>query len=225
MAVASHLGIRLDEYDERIRTFIPGYEAMLDAAAEAAATAPVETPHIVDLGTGTGALTRRVLLRVPSARMTGIDADADILSLAAERLKDLPAVPSFVTGDFTNVPLPACDGLVASLALHHIRTADAKRLFYRRCHAALPRGGVLVSADCCPATDPRLEADQFGVWRRHLRQTYSETETDGYFAAWADEDVYFALADELSMLGEAGFATEVVWRAGPMAVILGRADG
>jgi trans-aconitate methyltransferase len=224
MAVASHLGIRLDEYDERIRTFIPGYEAMLDAAAEAVATTPGKTPHVVDLGTGTGALTRRVLRRLPAARITGIDADPDILSLAAERLKDVSAAPTFVTGDFTSVPLPDCDGLVASLALHHIRTADAKRAFYRRCRAALSRGGVLVSADCCPASDPQLEADQFAAWRAHLRQTYSETETAGYFAAWADEDVYFPLADELAMLGEAGFATDVVWRAGPMAVIVGRAD-
>ena len=222
MAVASHLGIRLDEYDERIRTFIPGYEAMLDAAAEAVATTPSTTPHVVDLGTGTGALTRRVLSRLPSARITGIDADPEILALAAERLKDLPA-PTFVTGDFTSVPLPDCDGLVASLALHHIRTAEAKRAFYRRCRAALSRGGVLVSADCCPASDRRLETDQFAAWRAHLRQTYSDAETTGYFAAWADEDVYFPLADELSMLAEAGFATEVVWRAGPMAVIVGRA--
>ena len=34
MGVASHLGIQLTEYDRRIRTFIPDYEEMLDAAAK-----------------------------------------------------------------------------------------------------------------------------------------------------------------------------------------------
>ena len=33
MSVASHLHIRLDEYDARIRTFIPRYDEMIEAAA------------------------------------------------------------------------------------------------------------------------------------------------------------------------------------------------
>jgi len=37
MSVASQLRIRLDEYDARIRTSIPGYEQMLDAGAGALA--------------------------------------------------------------------------------------------------------------------------------------------------------------------------------------------
>ena len=56
MGVASHLHIRLEEYDSRIRTFIPGYEDMIAAAAQALAALDVPAPHVVDLGTGTGAL-------------------------------------------------------------------------------------------------------------------------------------------------------------------------
>jgi tRNA (cmo5U34)-methyltransferase len=222
MSVASHLHIRLEEYDERIRTFIPGYTAMLDAAVNAVAAVAGPSPHIVDLGTGTGALARRCLVAVPAARLTAIDADADIIALAAERLRDLPNPPAFLHGNFSTLALPACDVIVASLALHHIRTADDKRAFYGRCHAAIGPGGVLVSADCCPAADPPLRAAQFEAWRAHLRRTYSDGDTDGYFAAWADEDVYFALDDELAMLHAAGFSTEVVWRDGPMAVIAAR---
>ena len=53
--VAEHLGIELSEYDERMGTFIPHYEEMLDAAAAAV------SPHarrIVELGVGTRALPR-----------------------------------------------------------------------------------------------------------------------------------------------------------------------
>ena len=39
MGVATHLGIQLADYDETIRTFIPGYEEMLDAAAATVAPA------------------------------------------------------------------------------------------------------------------------------------------------------------------------------------------
>lgn len=222
MTVASHLQIRLEEYDERILTFIPGYTAMLDAAVAAVAASAGESPHIVDLGTGTGALARRCLAVRPAARLTAIDADQDILALAAARLRDLRTQPTFLHGDFTTMALPPSDALVASLALHHIRTADEKRAFFARCRAALGPGGILVSADCCPASDPSLRAQQFEAWRAHLRSSYSDSETDGFFAAWADEDFYFPLADEVAMLQDAGFATDIAWRLGPMAVVAGK---
>jgi SAM-dependent methyltransferase len=224
MSVASHLHIRLDEYDSRIRTFIPGYDDMLDAAAAALGVLDHAAPHLVDLGTGTGALASACLRVRPGARVTAIDADPEILELARQRLAGLETVPTFVTSRFDDLDLPLCDAVVASLSLHHIRTADAKLAFYRRCRAALRDGGVLVSADCCPAADPLVASMQHAVWRNHLRLSYTGAETESFFAAWAEEDLYFSLDEELTMVRNAGFAGEVVWRAGPMAVILGRAQ-
>src|SRR5712691_1270234 len=99
MGVAAHLGIDLAEYDERIRTFIPNYEEMLDVAASAV---PRSARTIVDLGTGTGALSRRCLDRVPRARIVGIDADPDVLTIAAERLGPRAA---FIAGSFARTTI------------------------------------------------------------------------------------------------------------------------
>ena len=223
MSVASHLHIRIEEYDSRIRTFIPRYEDMIDAAARALGALEAPAPRILDLGTGTGALAAACLRVRPQGRITAIDADPEILALATQRLSGLTSGPSFVTGRFDEVSLPASDAIVASLSLHHIRTADAKRQLYRRCREALTAGGLLVSADCCPAADAPLASLQRAGWLDHLRLSYNDEEADGFFAAWADEDVYFSLDDELAMMRAAGFSPEVVWRAGAMAVIAARA--
>ncbi len=73
MGVATHLGIRLAEYDQRIRTFIPHYEEMLDGAAATVATLAGPDPRVVDLGTGSGlspdGSSARVLERVSPASM------------------------------------------------------------------------------------------------------------------------------------------------------------
>ena len=223
MSVGSHLQIRLEEYDSRIRTFIPGYEQMLASAAgalRALDTAPA--PHIVDLGTGTGALAACCLRTLPGAFVTAIDEDGAILAMAEQRLAQLGAMASFVQSSFLDVALPSCNAIVASLALHHVRTVDRKRQLYRDCHAAIGTDGLLVSADCCPSADPALAALERATWRAHLRATYSDQETDGYFAAWAQEDVYVPLSHELALLRDAGFAPEVVWRQAPFAVIAGR---
>ena len=186
---------------------------MLDAAAAALRG---DERVIVDLGVGTGALSERCLRRSPRANVVGLDLDGAILEAAAVRLG---ASVTLQRGSFMRAGLPRCDAIVASLALHHVRTQAAKRRLYTRLHRALrPRGRVVI-ADCCPAVDRDVAAAQRSAWREHLRRSYTANRTAAYFKAWADEDVYVPLPDELALLSEAGFRPEVVWRDGAFAVI------
>ncbi|MGH7575997.1 MAG: class I SAM-dependent methyltransferase [Longimicrobiales bacterium] len=77
--------------------------------------------------------------------------------MAAARLAGQSRV-GFVRADFLEATVPPCDAIVASLALHHIPTAETKRAFYASCREALRPGGVLVSADCFTAREPHLAA-------------------------------------------------------------------
>ena len=215
MGVAAHLGIDLAEYDARIRTFIPDYEEMLGVAASAI---PPKSGVIVDLGTGTGALSRRCLDCVPRAQIVGIDADADVLKVAAERLGPNA---SFVVGNFGRTEIPRCDAVVSSLALHHVRSRAAKRALFRRIRAAMRSGGRFVSVDCYPARHVPLAAVQRAAWRAHLRQTYDARSTTSLFRAWADEDHYLPLETEMDLMSDAGFHPEVLWRRGMFGVLLG----
>ncbi len=219
MGVASHLGIRLTEYDARIRTFIPGYEPMLDEAAAAVADAAGHARLIVDLGIGSGALAARCLRRVRRARVVGIDSDAEIVALARRRLG---AELDVKIGDFAVTPLPRCDAIVASFALHHVAVWRAKLALYRRCFAALRGRGALVTADCCLASNARTQARDRHAWRAHLMRTYPRKEAEAYLRGWAREDTYFTLNEELEMLRSAGFRADVVWRHRSFAVIVGR---
>jgi tRNA (cmo5U34)-methyltransferase len=213
MGVASHLGIRLSEYDSRIRTFIPHYEEMLDVAA--AAISP-RTRTIVDLGIGTGALSARCLRTAVRARTVGIDVDPAILTLASRRLGDRATL---VTGTFLRTPLPACDALVASYALHHVRTRPAKNALYRRIHAALRPGGLFVSVDCYPALDRAVRRAQFDGWLAHLRRRYTAAQSKALLEAWSHEDVYVPLELDTARMTRAGFRVELLWRRGAFAVI------
>lgn len=221
MGVAAHLKIEVGEYDRRIRTFIPRYEEILDAAASTLSLLDRRSPTVVDLGIGTGALALRCLAAAPRARLVGIDADDQVLAVARRRLASRPgARHELIHGSFTAVALPRCDGVVASMALHHIRSRRTKARLYARCLAALRPGGLLINADCCPSSDARLAAAEFEAWRAHLRRTYSARQTRAFFRAWAREDVYVPLEDELSMLRAAGFRTDVRWRAACFAVVV-----
>ncbi|MDZ7362474.1 MAG: class I SAM-dependent methyltransferase [candidate division KSB1 bacterium] len=223
MSVAQHLKIKLSEYDQRIRTFIPHYEEMLDEVAAAVALVEKPQPAIIDLGIGTGALAARCLRLKPQARLLGIDADADILALARRRLaKKRPTKPDFILANFLHASLPRCDAIVATLALHHIHQIKTKQHFYAKCFAALRRSGIFANGDCFMAENPKLSQNYMKIWERHLCQFYNLRETRNFFAAWADEDTYFPLRQEIAMMSKAGFEVEVVWRQPPFAVLIGR---
>ena len=215
MSVASHLGINLAEYDRRIRSFIPDYETMLNVAA---AAVPRAARLIVDLGTGTGALAGRCLRQAPHARVVGIDLDEGMMVMASRRLGSRATL---VRGSFLRADLPRCDAVVASLALHHVRTRPAKAALYRRIRRALRPGGRLVVVDCQPSGSRALAGVQRDAWRSHLEQTYSAREASGYFRAWASEDVYVPIDCEVELMTGAGFRAEVLWRRGAFAVLAG----
>jgi len=223
MSVAQHLKIKLSEYDQRIRTFIENYDEMLDEVAALMTLVEKPQPTIIDFGCGTGALAARCLRVAPQARLIGIDADAEMLALARRRLaKKRAAQVEWRHGDFLATVLPRCDAIVATLALHHIHDAGAKQQFYAKCYAALRRGGIFANGDCCIADNPKLSQRYMKTWDKHMLQFYTLRQVKAFSAAWAGEDKYFPLRQEIAMLSAVGFEIEVTWRRAPQAVVVGR---
>ena len=221
MSVASHLSIQVDEYDSRIRTFVPHYEHMIATVAETFHLLAAAAPNIVDLGVGTGALAARCLSVRPDARLFGIDLDPAMLEMARSRLTGYAHVELRI-GNFLESALPACDAIVACIALHHVATPAAKRELYAACARALNPDGLLLSADYFPARDQALAKQQYTHWVRHLERFYAPAEAAGYLQAWATEDTFFPLEEELESLRGVGLQPDVVWRADGFAVIAAR---
>ena len=210
MGVASHLKIQIEEYDSRIRAFIPRYEEMLDSAACALKALGAGPGRIVDLGTGTGALTDACARIRHDFRFTVVDADIQILDIARARLSDRNIALTFIEANFLDVAIPECEAVVSSLALHHVKDSHAKEQLYRRLHDAIVPHGLLILADCFPAADTAIAEVERQGWRAHLRRAYSHAEIEQLFASWAQEDCYLPLPTELGMLHRAGFASDVV---------------
>jgi tRNA (cmo5U34)-methyltransferase len=218
-SVKRHLDVDADAYDVEIRRFIPGYDEMLATGVELLAALAPPAAHVLDLGGGTGALSEAVLAGLPDARVTVLDVDPAMLREARRRLARFADRVEFREASFLD-PLPAADAVMASLALHHVHDLGAKTDLYRAIHTALAPGGVFLNLDAAITQGPRLNALVFERWAARMAEHgITEDEAHGHFDAWADEDRYFPLDEELAALRRAGFAeVECFWRSGSSAI-------
>jgi tRNA (cmo5U34)-methyltransferase len=219
-SVRRHLRLDIDAYDESIRNWVPGYEAMLDAAAtEVAAVCP---ELVLDLGAGTGGLSEVLLRRQEIGLVEALDVDPEMLTMARERLARYGNRVRFTEASFEGT-LPVCDAVAASLSLHHVPTIEAKTDIYASAFASLQPGGVLVNADVTMPTDDAAAAEVYRVWAEHLMKSgIAEGAAWEHFEAWAEEDHYLPLEGEVQALESAGFETECVWREAHVVVLVGR---
>ena len=219
-SVRRHLDVHIDAYDRAIRRFIPGYEEMLSVAAEAVASAAPS--HVVDLGAGTGALAASVLERPAVGTVELLDIDPEMMEQARIRLGGFGDRARFTSGSYFD-PLPRCGAVCASLSLHHIPSLSRKAVLYESIYAALEKGGVFVNADVMTPRDGPDRDAEYESWVAHnVTHGISAEQARDNFAAWAEEDTYFPVEEELEALEGAGFEAECVWRNAPTSVLVAR---
>jgi len=118
------------------RSSAPQQEWATDVVARLEGIAPGAT--VLDVGCGTGRVTETLAMLVPRGRVLAIDASADMVALAADRLGDRAHV---WCQDVLDLDLDEpVDAIVSTAALHWV--TDHDRLWPRLAHALRP-GGML----------------------------------------------------------------------------------
>lgn len=113
--------------------------------------AQVEADHprrVLDLGCGTGTLAIAIAQALPDATVTGLDADAEALGIAADKARQAGVRLGLHRGFGTDQPFPdaAFDCVVSSLFFHHL-AREAKIATLREARRVLAVGGSLHVAD------------------------------------------------------------------------------
>lgn len=186
-------------YDAQRRRLIPPFDAFYGTAV--AATGLNGPPkRILDLGAGTGLLSRKLAAAYPDAELTLLDAAPAMLA-AAEAALGTRA--TYVTADLTD-PLPEpgeFDAIVSALAIHHLDHDDKRALFARIAQAA----PLFVNAEQVAGPSKTLD-DLYRTWHRDSALRAGATEQDW---AAAEErmrfDVCASVEDQLIWMRDAGF--------------------
>ena len=100
--------------------------------------------EVLDLGCGTGTLTILVKESYPSASITGIDGDPDVLKMARDKSRGLNI--QWDEGLAFSLPYldESFDRVVTSLVIHHLVTQDKYRAFQEIYRVLKPNGELYV---------------------------------------------------------------------------------
>lgn len=174
-----------------IRADVERFDELQDAIAEA--TRGLEARRILELGTGTGETSRRVLEDHPEASLTGIDESEPML-VQARRL--LPRADLRTSRLQDPLPEGPFDLVVSALTVHHLGR-DEKADLFQRVATVLRPGGRFVMGDV----------------------VVPERETDAVTPLTEGFDLPDSVAEQLDWLAEAGLAARVTWSWKDLAVI------
>ena len=228
--------VNLADFDTGIRQLLPGYEEMLDAIVLGV---PTDCRRILDLGTGTGALSLKLLERCPNAQIVGVDYSPRMLRFAQAKI-DAAGYDDRWTGveaDFGELAKGATvpeveekfDACVSSFAIHHLED-EMKQQLYQWVAQHLVEGGYFWNADPMLAESPALaekykalreeSARQNGIDLEAVRAKMGQSILQGY----SGPDRLATLTRHLEMMTEAGLTSfSVPWKFYGFAVFGGRA--
>jgi trans-aconitate methyltransferase len=207
------------QFDIHIKKIVPRYDELHEAVLR---SIPPDLSHkikILELGCGTGELTRKVLDRFPQAYVVAVDYSARMLSEAQRKLKRYGNRLDLKRGDFAKVKFPEdLDVVISTLAIHHLTDPQKLELFKKifqhlRCESWFANGDVTL-----------FESNRHALLPLQIRE--EEAVSQGYKLNVLDEETASGSGDfpsplktQLNLLEIAGFQKiDVIWKYYQFAV-------
>ena len=213
----------MERYEDLVRRVVPDYgeQELLMAGLLGEAMPPTGSGRfrILELGAGTGTLSRFLLETFPRAELTALDVLPVMLDACAKALAPFANRADLRRADFGTAELGSgYHAAVSRLAIHHLRDEDKRSLFERLAEALLP-GGVFAMSDLIAGpTEADTEA-MLGEWRRYM---LARGDDPAEWARWlvGEDDLPSPAQRQVEWLLEAGFAdAHIVWQRANFAIL------
>jgi tRNA (cmo5U34)-methyltransferase len=178
MKAEEHFNDTADRYEEQITKIVPHFNLFFRSAVDCILDGSIT---VLELGSGTGYVTERILTKNPGATITCIDMTPEMLSVA--RKKPALGGVTFMEGDFRDVwPDERFDVVITTLCLHHLPDTDRAALI-RRIHTTLKPEGRFINGDVFKPESEWEETIYRKRWRRSMIEDgLPKTEAEGMLA-------------------------------------------
>jgi len=197
-------------YGTNMAQWIPDFEYTHQLLIESTALHVSTNAKGVELGAGSGRVSRLLLDAFPDLQLTLIDLSPNMLKEAEKQLVPYAPRCQFLVGDMfdanLNFPKGSLDYVVSVFAICHAQGREVYEQLYRRIHDWLKPNGYFVCYDHVLGDTLPLTALNALGWHRLLAVHQSvEQSKDGIVSTY-QEDSPLSLRQHLNLLSEAGFS-------------------
>ena len=199
-------------YNELIVRCAPRYDEMHDMLFYYLPS-DFKPSRVLELGCGTGNLTKKLFEHFPNASVTAVDVSAEILAVAERQLAGRDV--TVVNQDFSelNLEVRGFDLVISSIAIHHITDRQKQDLFRKLFDLTVP-DGVFTYCDQFRGEDSQIYDDHMQLWHTYARKNgVSDEEWQMWMEHQQEHDYHATLAEQMTWLGQSGFESiDCTWR-------------
>ena len=209
------------QYEGGRRRLLPCFDEFYGTAMKLLAFPKAAHIRVLDLGAGTGILSRMIADAFPNARITLVDISSEMLALARKSLGEASRI-RYMQANIALLALPGeFDAVVSALAIHHLKD-DEKHALYGDVYKALGAGGIFVNAEQVRGPTAVLEKRYDDMWLAEVNALGASTEEITQARKRMTEDRPATLEVQLAWLREVGFRHVDCWyKNGRFAVFSG----
>lgn len=208
----------VSEYDDLIKKHIPFYSDIFWTVFHYLPE-NFSPKNILELGCGTGTLTKLLHDDYKEAKITAVDAASEMLKTTKERLPN--ANLELVESTFEKLDLKenSYDLIISSLAIHHLVDEDKQKLF-NSIYRWLKPGGLFVLADVIRAVSDKIYEEDWNLFvQENLKNGMSQEDLAKMVEHSRTCDHYATVPDILVWLKKTNFKNpDVLWRCSFWAV-------
>ena len=134
------------KYDEQRKFFIPCYDDYYGIVQSFLKSKKVMAKSVLDLGAGTGLLTKFVREILPHSSYTLIDISKKMLEIAMNRFSDCSNLNYEIKDYVSDFPHGKYDLITSALSIHHMEE-NVKQYLYSKIYDSLNDSGYLINLD------------------------------------------------------------------------------
>jgi len=165
--IAEKFNQAAEKYDEQRKSFIPCFDDYYGLSVSFLKKIRNNISNILDLGAGTGLLSKYLYDKYPNANYTLIDISEQMLEIARQRFSGLHNFRYLILDYSKELPQNKFDLIASALSIHHLENND-KLLLYSDIYNNLEDGGYLLNLDQFNASSDEMNSKYNDYWCEYI---------------------------------------------------------
>lgn len=204
MNIEEQFNLIAEEYDANRKKFIPCFEDFYKGTTDFIAANIRKPAQVLDLGAGTGLLTRFWYEKFPDAEYLLVDIAEEMLSVARKRFSGTDNVSFRLMDYIKEFPTGNSDLIISALSVHHLENPEKSELF-AKIYDMLPEGGAFVNYDQFRAGEPLMDEWFDSYWESRLPESGLDKHDIGLWKERRKLDRECSAEEQAEMLRKCGY--------------------